>query len=103
MKRKLSAMAVAAALAYAGSLWAAEATVSQSGADNDAGVTQTQAFDFGGTPTSANVTQNGNENNATVTQDFVAGPSSNVSQTGNNNAAITQHGGAGNSAVVTQN
>ena len=102
MKRKLSALAVAAALAYAGSLWAAEATITQSGDDNDASVVQTGA-DFFGLTTTANVSQTGTNNTANVTQDFLAGASAAVSQNGDGNqATIYQNNLVSASASITQ-
>ena len=113
MKRKLSAIAVAAALAYAGSTFASsnDATVTQTGNDNSAVVAQDP---FGGSA-SASVNQNGDGNTANVTQTGDGfNMSATVSSTGNaNSATVLQDGtnnasasvsqtGNGNSATVNQ-
>src|ERR1700682_5440241 len=117
MKRKLSAIAVAMALAYGmtGQALAggASSEVDQDGSNNIANITQTGTGPFGHGPTTATVHQNGNGNTADVTQNFVDGPSASVSQTGDGNhatvsqfdlinakATVSQRGNANNASIT---
>ena len=100
MKRTLAAAAVAFAFASS-ALWAAEGTITQTGADNTATIEQDTNF-AGWEPSTASITQTGDGNDGLIDQlgaEFTAS----ISSTGNDNdATILQNGANAMSASIGQ-